>query len=146
MTTLHQKVEKFSHRCEEIADHIAKDTGNPAEHDVVLIAQLGMESQRLAALYMMKAWGVADPNYYEEVQEVLDEYQSIYHELMKADEKLVSAKVKAKLKKTERHFLVFSIMAKSKSGRSIPTMAEKSASKIFLEIREILKLEEEEVE
>lgn len=146
MTLLHKQVEKFSHRCEEVAEDLAKDTGIKGEHDVVLIAQLGMESQRLAALYMMKAWGIADPNYYEEVHEVLDEYEKIYHELMEEDETLVSAEIKAKLKETEKHFRVFEFMAASKSGRFVPTLAEKSASKIFHEIREILKLEEELVE
>ncbi|MBL1274626.1 MAG: hypothetical protein COB30_000905 [Ectothiorhodospiraceae bacterium] len=146
MTFLHKKVEQFSHRCEVVADHVATDTGIEGEHYVVLVAQLGMESQRLAALYMMKAWGIADDNYYEEVEEVLKEYEDIYHELLNADEKLVSPEIKEKLKSTEKHFLVFEFMASSKSGRFVPTMAEKSASKIFDEIREILKLEEELVE
>lgn len=146
MTRLHKKVEAFTHYCEKVAEHLAIDTKIKGEHYVVLIAQLGMESQRLAALYMMKAWGIADPNYYEEVEEVLEEYEKIYHELLKADNKLVSQEIKDKLTATEKHFMVFEFMAASKSGRFVPTMAEKSASKIFAEIREILKLEEELVE
>ena len=146
MSNLHKKVEVFSQRCEEVADHVATDTGIKGEHYVVLIAQLGMETQRLAALYMMKAWGIADANYYEEVKEVLDEYEEIHHELMGADEKLVSAEIKVKLKAAEKHFLVFEFMAASKSGRFVPTIAEKIASEIFTEVREILKLEQELVE
>ena len=146
MTELHKKVEKLSHRCEEIADDLAKDSQIKGEHDVVLIAQLGMESQRLAALYMMKAWGIEDDNYYEEVEEVFTEYEKVYHELMAEDEKLVSAEIKNKLKKTEKYFMMFKFMASSKSGRFVPTLAEKTASKIFHEIRDILKLEKELVE
>ncbi len=146
MTQLHKKVEKFSHRCEQVAKHLAQDTQIKGEHDVVLIAQLGMESQRLAALYMMKAWGIADANYYEEVEEVLSEYETIHHKLMEEDETLVSAEIKAKLKATEKHFMMFKFMVSSQSGRFVPTLVEKNASKIFHEIRDILKLEEELVE
>ena len=146
MTMLHKKVEKFSHRCEEVAEDLAEDSRIKGEHNVVLIAKLGMESQRLAALYMMKAWGVADDNYYENVEEILQEYKKIYQELMNADDKLVSPAIKAKLKSAEKHFLVFEFMAASKSGRFVPTMAEKSATKIFIKVREILKLEEKLIE
>lgn len=146
MTMLHKKVEKFSHRCEQVAEDLAKDSGVKGEHYVVLIAGLGMETQRLAALYMMKAWGVADPEYYQEVQEVLDDFEKIYHELLKANNKLVSPKIKNSLKKIEKHFLAFKFMAASKSGRFVPTLAEKSASKIFHEIRDVLNLEEELIE
>ena len=146
MVALHKKVEIFSKYCEKVAEDLAKDSRIKGEHNVVLIAQLGMESQRLAALYMMKAWGIAEDNYYERVDEILKEYETIFHKLMNADDKMVSPEIKAKLQNTEKHFLVFEFMATSKSRRFVPTMAEKSASKIFKEVREILKLEEKLIE
>ena len=146
MAELQPLVDSFAQRCEEVADHLAKDTGIAAEHEVVLIAELGMEIQRLAALYMMKAWGVPDDHYYEKVAEVLREYEEIYAELMAADERQVPTEVKVRLKEAEQHFLVFEVMAASKSGRFVPTLAEKKASELFAEIREILKLEEALVE
>ena len=60
---LRKKVEAYTVRCEQVAEDLAKDTGIKGEHDVVLVAELGLESQRLAALYLMKAWGVADAEY-----------------------------------------------------------------------------------
>jgi len=146
MAQLRKKVEILTHRCEALARDLAKDSKIEGEHNMVLIAELGMESQRLAALYMMKAWGIPINNYYEEVQKIVDEYEEIYHELMKADDKFVSPEIKAKLKSTEKNFLVFEFMATSESGRFVPTMAEKNASKIFHEIRTILKLEQELIE
>ena len=62
MHDLRVMVEKFTGRCEEVAEDISKDTGIEGEHNVVLVAALGMESQRLAALYLMKTWGVTDPD------------------------------------------------------------------------------------
>ena len=146
MSDLHKKVEEYVVRCEAVAEDLAKDTGIKGEHDVVLVAELGMESQRLAALYLMKAWGVADPNYEEEVKQVVDETEKIYHELLAADEKLVSKEIKNKLKDNEKEFVSFGVMAKSTSGRFMPTAAEKSASRIFEAVRDILKREEELVE
>ena len=146
MHDLRVMVEKFTVRCEEVAEDIAKDTGIKGEHDVVLVAELGMESQRLASLYLMKAWGVADPNYEEEVKETVDQTEKIYKELLEADEKLVSKEIKDQLKKVEKDFIAFSVMATSTTGRFMPSAAEKMASKIFNELRKILKMEEKLVE
>ncbi|XOF34708.1 MAG: hypothetical protein ACL93V_05300 [Candidatus Electrothrix sp. YB6] len=146
MHDLRVMVEKFTVRCEDVAEDLSKDTKIKGEHDVVLVAELGMESQRLAALYLMKAWGVADPNYEEEVKEVVDQTEKIYRELLEEDEKLVSQEIKEKLKKVEKEFISFSVMATSKSGRMMPSAAEKMASEIFAELQEILHMEEELVE
>jgi predicted RNA-binding protein with EMAP domain len=114
---------------------------------VVLVAELGMESQRLAALYLMKAWGVADSNYEEEVKEVVDQTEKIYKDLLEEkDEKLVSQEIKEKLKKVEQEFISFSVMATRKSGRFMPSAAEKMASKIFEELKNILDMEQTLVE
>jgi len=146
MHDLRVMVEKFTVRCEEVAEDIAKDTGIKGEHNVVLVAELGMESQRLASLYLMKAWGVADPNYEEEVKEVVDQTEKIYKELLEADEKLVSKEIKDLLKKVEKDFIAFSVMATSTTGRFMPSAAEKMASKIFKELRAILDMEQKLVE
>lgn len=139
-------IEKFTARCEEIAEDISRDTGIKGEHDVVLVAELGMESQRLAALYLMKAWDVANPNYEEEVKEAVDQTEKIYHELLEANEEVVSQEIKKKLKHVEKDFIAFSVMATSKSGRFMPSAAEKMSTKIFNELRIILEMEKKLVE
>ena len=146
MSELRKKVEAYTVRCEQVAEDLAKDTGIKGEHDVVLVAELGLESQRMAALYLMKAWGVADANYEQEVTQVTDETEKIYQELLAADEKLVSKEIKEKLKGTENDFIAFSVLTKSTSGRFMPMQAEKSASNIFDALRDILKMEEKLVE
>ncbi|MCI5150361.1 MAG: hypothetical protein D3916_13410 [Candidatus Electrothrix sp. MAN1_4] len=139
-------VEKFTTRCEKVAEDISEATGIKGEHDVVLISQLGMESQRLAAIYLMKAWGVADPNYQDEVKEIVDQTEKNYQELLEADEKLVSGEIKGQLKSIEKDFISFSVMATSTSGRFMPSAAEKMATKIFKTLRSILDMEEKLVE
>ena len=146
MHDLRVMVDNFTIRCEEIAEDISEDTGIKGEHDVVLVAELGMESQRLAALYLMKAWGVADSNYEEEVKETVDQTEKIYKELLEADEKLVSKKIKVQLKTVEKDFISFSVMATSTTGRFMPSAAEKMATKIFKAVRTVLDMEQELVE
>lgn len=146
MSELRKKVEAYTVRCQQVAEDVAKDTGIEGEHDVVLVAELGLESQRMAALYLMKAWGVSDADYETQVKQVVDETEKIYQELLAADEKLVSKEIKDKLKTTENDFIAFSVLAKSKSGRFMPSVAEENASKIFDALREILKMEQKLVE
>lgn len=146
MQELRKMVEKFTTRCEEVAEDISKDTGIKGEHDVVLVAELGMESQRLAALYLMKAWGTADSDYETELKQVVDQTEKIYKELLEADEKLVSKEIKENLKNVEKDFISFSVMASSTSGRFMPSAAAKMANKIFTELRSILDQEEKLVE
>ncbi|MCI5123140.1 MAG: hypothetical protein D3925_01355 [Candidatus Electrothrix sp. AR5] len=146
MHDLHEAVEKFTFRCEEVAEDLAKDTGIKGENDVVLLAKLGMESQRLAAEYMTKAWAVAGPQYDEEVRKMVEEIGSIFKELMGADDTLVSKEIKDELKSVEKDFIALEVMATSKSGRFMPSSAEKMASKIFKKLNEIIGMEEKLVE
>ncbi len=146
MSDLRKMVEKYTDRCEEVAEDLSKDSGIKGEHDVVLVAELGMESQRLAALYMMKAWGVADSDYESELKQVVDQTEKIYKELLEADEKLVSKEIKKQIKSTEKAFIAFSVMAQSTSGRFMPSAAAKMANKIFKKLTEILQMEQKFVE
>jgi hypothetical protein len=145
MSSLHEKVEKYTDRCEQVADKLADDTGIKGEHYVELVGELGMESQRMAALYLMKAWGI-DVDSAKDVKAVSDETNKTYSELLNADEKLVSKEIKEKLKATENDFVAFEVLTASTSGRFMPMQAEKSSSKIFEAVRSILTMEEKLVE
>ncbi len=141
MHDLHVQVEKYTVRCEEIAEDLAKNTAIKGEHYVVLVAALGMESQRMAAEYLTKAWGVTDAGYDEEVKHMVEETEKIFKELLEADEKLVSSEIKEKLKDVEKDFIALGVKLKSTSGRFMPTFAEKSASKIYDKVNDILHME-----
>lgn len=144
---LHHKINTFAKHCEVLAEHLAKDTGNPAEHYVVLIARLNLDVQQLAGIYTMKAWGaIGDDEYYGEVKEILEDYLAGYNELMAADKKLVSDSVKKKLKALKKHFMLFEFMAESRSGRFVPLLIAKKAETIYKKTIEVLIQEEREVE
>jgi len=144
---LKHKVDEFAQKCEEVAEDLAKDTGNKAEHDVVLIARLNLDVQKLAGAYVMKAWdAISDDEYYKGVKEIKEDYQKTFEELENADDSLVSPKVKKHLKVVDKHFMMFEFMAESRSGRFVPQLIAKKANKIHEETDKILKEEEEEQE
>ncbi|MDQ7085396.1 MAG: hypothetical protein Q9M36_10935 [Sulfurovum sp.] len=144
---IYQHIKDFAHHCETLAEHLATDTGNPAEHFIVLIARLNLDVQELAGLYVMKSWdAIIAEKYYAEVKEILKDFHEAYDELESSKSSMVSDKVKAKLKILQKHFMVFEFMAESKSGRYVPLLISKKADKIYAETLEILKLEQSEVE
>lgn len=146
MHGLLKKMEKYTLRCEEVTEDLAQDSKIEGERYVVLVAKLGMESQRIAAEYMAHAWGIEDPLYEDEIDHIIAEIESIFKELLEADDKLVSKEIKEKLEDVKRDFIAFGIMAKSKTKRFMPVAAEKSADKIHDKIQEILHMEQELVE
>jgi len=144
---LHHHINTFAQHCEVLAEHLAKDTGNAAEHYVVEIARLNLNVQELTGLYVMKSWGtVEDKEYFEEVKNILEDYNKTYQDILSADKKFVSDKVKEKLKVLKKHFMVFEVMAESRSGTFVPRLISKKADMIQKETEEILAEEEEEQE
>lgn len=145
--SLYHHVNTFANHCETLAEHLAQDTGNPAEHYVVLIARLNLDVQELAGIYVMKSWdAIGDEEYYEEVHHILKDYTKAYDELQTADNKMVSQEVKNGLKSVKKDFMVFEFMTESKSGRYVPLLIAKKAEKIHDKTTKILKLEESGVE
>jgi hypothetical protein len=143
---LRHKVDAFADKCEKVAEDLAQDTGNKAEHDIVLIARLNLDVQKMAGDYVMKAWdAISDDEYYPQIKQIKEDYQKTFEELESADDKLVPEKIKKHLKVVDKHFMMFEFMAESRSGRFVPQLIAKKANKIHEETTKIL-LEEERAE
>lgn len=140
---LRLRVDHFSKQCEAHVEALAIDTQIQGEHDLVLTGKLGMEVQRLAAIYMIRAWGADESEYYSEVDKIKKNFKKNYSELTAAKRTLGPEELQISLKKLDNHFLVFGFLAASRSGRFQPTRAEKIAADVFYEVRDILLLEEE---
>lgn len=145
---LYESVRQITEECKDVSEAVAQDTHNPAEHDVVLIATLGMDSQQLGALYMMLAWGVEDDHYQEEVGEIVTRFQDTEAELLSEPDELVPFEVKTRIKDLDGHFNVIAVLASRAgiTGRFSPTQYARSVSNVFGEIRSILNLEKQLVE
>ncbi|MCI5166939.1 MAG: hypothetical protein D3903_12815 [Candidatus Electrothrix sp. GM3_4] len=147
MHELHELIdEELTERCEKIIGEMSADTGIKGHEYVVLVGRLGVESQRLAAIYLLKAWGVNDPHYAKVVQHTLDETNQIYEKLMSADKELVSKEIKEALKEAKKKITVFGFMAKRKSGHFMPAEAAKIADDLYEMVSEILHMQRTLVE
>lgn len=134
MLKLHKAVEALTDKCLEAVKHLEEDLNLEGERYVVESVEMGMEVQRLAALYLIRAWDIKLENYFEEVKHVLEEFESFFHDLEKAPERFVTKETKAKIVIIEKEFLVFERMAESKSGRFVPSLAQRSAKKLLTKI------------
>lgn len=143
---LRNMVGEFASTCEETVEALAVDTQIKGQQDLVLTGKLGMAVQQLAAIYMIKAWGVDEPGYYKDVDTIKSEFKKNYHHLAETENARSSKELRESLKKLDNHFLVFGFLASSKSGRFQPTRAEKISADVFYEVRDILLLEEELME
>ncbi len=144
---LYKMITKFTKHCEVLAEHLAADTGIAAEHDVVLIAELNMEVQRLVGLYAVRTWdGVTQSEFETESKIIIKEYNDILGELLHADDKLVSKKVKSHLKGLSKYFTRLELTIENSKENHVPALVAKRAEVLYVKIKEILLEEEHEVE
>ncbi len=137
---LRELIDDFVNRCEELDEHLADATTKNSTHVIVLVADLGVEVQRMAVGYLLKAWGYQDPAYDEKVKSELTKFTGLYEEILplaKANNMIVD-----KLNAIKKNFLVFKFMAASKSGRFVPAVAQKNATAILKMVLEIIEIEE----
>lgn len=124
---LHDDINLLSDRCKKLAEALAEETDIPGEKYVVVSAELLIDVQQLAALYMMAAWQVPAPHYKKEAEEILADFEQHLHVLAKADVTFVPEKTKKKIKAIDEEFILFEHMALSSSGRYVPTLAQRKA-------------------
>jgi len=109
----------------------------------VLIAELGMLSQRLAARYMLRAWGVDVNDYDRQASDTIKAFDARLQRLLDEPDRVLSPAVRTQLADLKKPFHTFAFMATRSSGRFVPSLAEKSATRIHQTVRRILKLEED---
>jgi len=139
-------VNSFSDQCESLAEEVALDTKVVSNKDVVRIASLGIQVQKLASLYMVRSWGSDDPAYFEQVAILSDEFKNILGELQNEKDEVLPLELKEKLVEVSKRFFVFEFIVNSKSKNVMVSRAEKLSTEVYEEILEIMKTEEGLVE
>ena len=87
-----------------------------------------MLSQRMASLYMLKVWGVNDPQFKKKMDASMKLFRDSLDRLMKSD--MNTPEITALLKKAEKSFKFFEIMNKSRS-KFIPALIYKKSNEIL---------------
>ena len=87
-----------------------------------------MLSQRMASLYMLKVWGIDDPQFKEKMNKAMDLFRTSQEKLMASS--MNTDEINALLKKSKKSFMFFEMMNKSKS-KFIPTLIYKKSNDIL---------------
>lgn len=87
-----------------------------------------MLSQRMASLYMLKVWGVDDPQFKKKMDEAMKLFRESLDRLKQSE--MNTPEITSLLEKAEKSFKFFEIMNRSKS-KFIPALIYKKSNEIL---------------
>ena len=87
-----------------------------------------MLSQRMASLYMLKVWGIDDPQFKTKMTKAMDLYRTSLEKLKKSE--MSTPEITILLNKSGKAFRFFEVMNKS-SSKFIPTLIYKKSNEML---------------
>ncbi len=117
---------------------ITKSSGKASSEIINTAGKQRMLSQRMASLYMLKVWDIADPKFEEKLTKAMEEFSQAHEILLVA--KLNTDEINALLEKTGMAFMFFEMTQESNSKRYVPSLINKSATKILTNMNTVTEL------
>ena len=125
---LQVKLEALLSISNEITILFAEASGKKSGETINISGRQRMLSQRMASLYMLKAWGIDDPKFKEKLTDATKLFSNSLKQLKKST--LNTAEISTLLEEVRKSFMFFRIMNKSVS-RSTPTLINKKSNTIL---------------
>jgi len=125
---MQEDLEALLKQSNEAVGLFAKQTGKESGEIINISGRQRMLSQRMASLYMLKVWGINDPQFKKKMDASMKLFKDSLDRLMKSN--MNTPEITALLKKAERSFKFFEIMNKSKS-KFIPALIYKKSNEIL---------------
>ena len=125
---MQEDLEALLKQSNEAVGLFAKQTGKASGEIINISGRQRMLSQRMASLYMLKVWGIDDPQFKTKMAKAMDLYRTSLEKLKKSD--MSTDEITVLLKKSEKAFRFFEIMYKS-STNFIPTLIYKKSNEML---------------
>jgi nitrate/nitrite-specific signal transduction histidine kinase len=122
---LQESLEVLLKAADDTTKLFTKESGKESGKIVNTSGKQRMLSQRMASLYMLKVWGIDDPQFKAKLDEAMKLFKDSLVELEKSS--LNTKEISTLLTKVKRSFMFFEMMSKSNS-KFVPTLIYKKSN------------------
>jgi len=136
-TTLQNELEKLLKTSDDITKLFAAQSKSSTGEIINISGRQRMLSQRMASLYMLKAWGINDPQFKQKLTDAMQLFKTSLEKLLAYEKN--TPEITSLLKKAKRDFMFFEIMGRS-SKKFIPALIYKKSNEILKNMNSATKL------
>jgi nitrate/nitrite-specific signal transduction histidine kinase len=130
---LQEALDALLKQANEAVGLFAKQTGKESGEIINISGRQRMLSQRMASLYMLKAWGIDDPKFKDKMDAAMKLFKDSLERLKKSN--MNTPRIDALLLEAEHSFKFFEVMNKSDS-KFIPALIYKKSNEILKAMNE----------
>jgi nitrate/nitrite-specific signal transduction histidine kinase len=134
---LQNELEKLLKSSDEITKLFTAQSKSSTGEIINIAGRQRMLSQRMASLYMLKAWGIDDPQFKKKLSDAMRLFRTSLEKLLTFEKN--SPEITTILKRVKRDFMFFEIMGRS-SKKFIPALIYKKSNEILKNMNSATKL------
>jgi nitrate/nitrite-specific signal transduction histidine kinase len=131
---MQEDLEALLKQSNEAVGLFAKQTGKESGEIINISGRQRMLSQRMASLYMLKVWGVDDPQFKEKMTKSMKLFKDSLERLKKSN--MNTPEITKLLNRAGKSFKFFEIMNKS-SSKFIPALIYKKSNEILKDMNTV---------